>query len=158
VAPAIDGLIGFQLAKDIQPDLILCDINMPKVNGYGVLQKIREEATTANTPFIFLTSESDPKNNGWRHAARMAGATLRERIANIPNWYFERVVFPKERLLFAAPPTAKLEIHQHNQDGTTLSDIIPCKYLLVDEVSHNNRAIELCSSPAWERVGDRQTA
>lgn len=80
------------------------------------------------------------------------------RIANIPNWYFERVVFPKERLLFAAPPTANLEIHQHNPNGTTLSDIIPCKNLLVDEVRHNDRATEFRRSLSWDRVGDRQTA
>lgn len=62
VIGAEDGLVGLKLAKDIHPDLILCDINMPNLNGYGVLQKIRSEATTANTPFIFLTCESDREN------------------------------------------------------------------------------------------------
>lgn len=68
------------------------------------------------------------------------------RIANIPNWYFERVVFPGERLLLAAPPTAKLEIHQDNEDGTTILNIIPCKDLLVDEVGQNNRESGFCRS------------
>lgn len=62
VIGAEDGLVGLQLAKHLHPDLILCDINMPNLNGYDVLQKIREEATTANTPFIFLTCESDLEN------------------------------------------------------------------------------------------------
>lgn len=57
---APDGLCGLQLAKTLQPDLILCDINMPKLNGYGVLKKLREDLNTANIPFIFLTSNADP--------------------------------------------------------------------------------------------------
>ncbi|NEP01481.1 MAG: DUF1830 domain-containing protein [Symploca sp. SIO2E9] len=53
------------------------------------------------------------------------------RIANVPDWHFERVVFPDERLLFEAPSTAKLEIHQLTDSGTTISDIIPCNYLSI---------------------------
>lgn len=71
VIDAEDGLIGLQLAKDIQPHLILCDINMPNLNGYGVLQKIREDAIIKNTPFIFITSESDPQ---YRRKAMKIGA------------------------------------------------------------------------------------
>lgn len=63
VIGAEDGLMGLQLAKDIQPDLILCDINMSKINGYDLFQKIREDARTKKTPFIFLT-ESDEGKKG----------------------------------------------------------------------------------------------
>jgi two-component system, sensor histidine kinase and response regulator len=52
---AEDGEIGVQLAQKELPDLILCDIQMPKMDGYGVLQQIRENKTTAALPFIFLT-------------------------------------------------------------------------------------------------------
>lgn len=62
VIGAEDGLVGLQLAKHIQPDLILCDINIPKISGYGVLHKIREDASLGNTPFIFLASESSLEN------------------------------------------------------------------------------------------------
>ncbi|MGK7901286.1 MAG: response regulator [Hormoscilla sp.] len=62
VIGAEDGWVGLQLAKHLQPDLILCDINMPNINGYGLLHIIRSEATTAKTPFIFMTSRSDPAN------------------------------------------------------------------------------------------------
>ena len=71
VVDAENGLVGLQLAKYLQPDLILCDVNMPKLNGYGVLQKLREDATIAKTPFIFLTSESAAVN---RHQALQLGA------------------------------------------------------------------------------------
>jgi hypothetical protein len=51
------------------------------------------------------------------------------RITNIPNWYFERVVFPGQRLVFEAPPDAHLEIHSGTMASAILSDTIPCNRL-----------------------------
>jgi CheY-like chemotaxis protein len=59
VISAEDGCIGAQLAQELQPDLIICDINMPNLDGYGVLDKIRRNHSTAKIPFIFLTAEAD---------------------------------------------------------------------------------------------------
>ncbi|MFS8868182.1 DUF1830 domain-containing protein [Synechococcus sp. H65.1] len=55
------------------------------------------------------------------------------RITNIENWYFERVVFPGQRLLFEALPGAKLEIHTGMMASSILTDIIPCEKLRVRE-------------------------
>ncbi|MBD2182502.1 DUF1830 domain-containing protein [Planktothrix sp. FACHB-1375] len=55
------------------------------------------------------------------------------RISNIPNWYFERVVFPGQRLLFEAPPDAQLEIHTGKLTSAILSDKIPCTQLQIKE-------------------------
>jgi Domain of unknown function (DUF1830) len=55
------------------------------------------------------------------------------RIADVPNWYFERVVFPGQRLVFEAPMTAHLEIHTGMMATAILSDTIPCDRLLVQE-------------------------
>lgn len=57
------------------------------------------------------------------------------RIANIPNWYFERTVFPGQRLLFTAPLDAELEVHTSKIVSATLSEKIPCSRLQVDERS-----------------------
>lgn len=57
------------------------------------------------------------------------------RIANIPNWYFERVVFPGERLLFHAVPEAELEIHTSRMVTAILADTIPCESLRINEES-----------------------
>lgn len=54
------------------------------------------------------------------------------RISNVPNWYFERVVFPGQRLLFEAVPTALLEIHTGMMASAILSDTIPCERLSVE--------------------------
>jgi Domain of unknown function (DUF1830) len=53
------------------------------------------------------------------------------RITNIPNWYFERVVFPGQRLVFEAMPEALLEIHS-GMMSAILSDTIPCDRLRVE--------------------------
>ncbi len=57
------------------------------------------------------------------------------RITNIPNWYFERVVFPGQRLLFEATTDAQLEIHTGAVASAILSDRIACECLKVEEVT-----------------------
>ena len=55
------------------------------------------------------------------------------RITNIPNWYFERVVFPGQRLVFEAISQALLEIHTGMMASAILSDTIPCTRLGIDQ-------------------------
>lgn len=55
---AEDGETGVQLAKQHIPDLIICDILMPGLDGYGVLTELREVPDTAMIPFIFLTAKT----------------------------------------------------------------------------------------------------
>ncbi len=56
--PAANGRIGLQLAISELPDLVLCDLMLPEIDGYGVLTALREEPFTATIPFIFLTARS----------------------------------------------------------------------------------------------------
>ncbi len=53
---AENGLNGIDLAQKQLPDLVICDIVMPELDGYGVLSTLRQNAVTAMIPFIFLTS------------------------------------------------------------------------------------------------------
>lgn len=55
------------------------------------------------------------------------------RITNVPDWYFERVSFPGQRLVFEALPDALLEIHTGMMGTSTLDDTIPCWQLQVSE-------------------------
>lgn len=59
VTHASNGKIGVNLAQQRQPDLILCDIMMPELDGYGVLHILNKDPETANIPFIFLTAKAD---------------------------------------------------------------------------------------------------
>lgn len=59
---AENGSVGVQLAQENQPDLILCDVMMPELDGYGVLEVLRQDSATASIPFIFLTAGADRSN------------------------------------------------------------------------------------------------
>lgn len=56
---AEDGLMGMELLRHHHPDLIICDITMPNLDGYGFLQALRASAEFAATPFIFMTARAD---------------------------------------------------------------------------------------------------
>ncbi|MSU59825.1 MAG: response regulator transcription factor [Pedosphaera sp.] len=56
---ADNGRVGLKLAQEELPDLILCDIMMPELDGYAVLQALRADKYTATIPFIFLTAKGE---------------------------------------------------------------------------------------------------
>jgi DNA-binding response OmpR family regulator len=62
VLGAESGQVGIHLAKTYHPDLIICDIIMPGMNGYRVLSELRKDPITATIPFIFLTARTASKN------------------------------------------------------------------------------------------------
>lgn len=55
---ASNGLVGIQQAQQQQPDLVICDVVMPKMDGYGVIKTLRQNSKTALIPFIFMTAKS----------------------------------------------------------------------------------------------------
>ena len=59
VTHAPNGKIGVELAQQNHPDLILCDVMMPHLDGYGVLHILNSDPATATIPFIFLTAKTD---------------------------------------------------------------------------------------------------
>src|SRR6187200_1811593 len=59
VLSAPNGKIGVEIAQQQHPDLILCDVMMPELDGYGVLHILNSDPDTANIPFIFLTAKAD---------------------------------------------------------------------------------------------------
>ena len=68
---AENGLRGVDLAKAHGPDLILCDVMMPELDGYGVLQALQSDERAATTPFIFLTAKGEKEDlrNGMNFGA-----------------------------------------------------------------------------------------
>jgi CRP-like cAMP-binding protein/FixJ family two-component response regulator len=59
---ANNGKLGIEAVQQYHPDLILCDIMMPDLDGYGVLHILRKDPSTANIPFIYLTAKNDIKD------------------------------------------------------------------------------------------------
>src|SRR6266550_2829994 len=69
VIEAENGTVGIEKARKELPDLILCDVNMGKMDGYATLSSLRNEATTATIPFILMTGLAD--NAGMRHGMEL---------------------------------------------------------------------------------------
>src|SRR5258706_13878064 len=69
VIEAGNGSIGIEVAQKELPDLILCDVNMEKVDGYSTLSSLRNSASTASIPFILMTALAD--NAGMRHGMEL---------------------------------------------------------------------------------------
>ena len=59
---AENGRKGVELARREKPDLILCDVMMPELDGYGVLQAMQTDAALARIPFIFLTAKGEKED------------------------------------------------------------------------------------------------
>ena len=60
VIEAMDGQEGLELALDQVPDVVLLDISMPVLDGFGLAAALRADERTRDLPFIFVTEEADP--------------------------------------------------------------------------------------------------
>ncbi len=69
VLEAANGVAGVELARKDSPDLILCDVNMSKMDGYLTLSVLRSEPSTAAIPFILMTGQAD--HAGLRHGMEL---------------------------------------------------------------------------------------
>lgn len=59
VVSAENGRAGLEAVHRENPDLVLCDVMMPELDGYGVLQALRQDRETAAVPFVFLTAKGE---------------------------------------------------------------------------------------------------
>jgi DNA-binding response OmpR family regulator len=53
---APNGAVGLEMARQEKPDLIICDVMMPELDGYSLIEQLRQDEATAMIPFIFLTA------------------------------------------------------------------------------------------------------
>ena len=72
VVEAVDGEHGLEVLSAHRPDVIITDINMPNLDGFGFIEGVRRDARHGATPILVLTTESDPDK---KQRARQAGAT-----------------------------------------------------------------------------------
>jgi two-component system chemotaxis response regulator CheY len=72
VLQAEDGLKGLDVLKEKTADVIITDINMPRLDGFGFIEHVRRDATHRAVPILVLTTESDAEK---KSRARNAGAT-----------------------------------------------------------------------------------
>ncbi len=62
VVTAKDGIEGLELTNQYMPDLIICDIEMPRMNGMEMLKRIQNDSSTSSIPFIFLTAKVEMRD------------------------------------------------------------------------------------------------
>ncbi|OFZ01213.1 MAG: hypothetical protein A3K10_05880 [Bacteroidetes bacterium RIFCSPLOWO2_12_FULL_31_6] len=62
VVVAPNGSSAILLAKEKLPNIILCDIKMPKFNGYKILLNLKNDSITSSIPFIFITAKAEKKD------------------------------------------------------------------------------------------------
>lgn len=72
VIQAEDGMHGLEVLQAEQPDVIVTDINMPRLDGFGFIEGVRRDAKHRAVPILVLTTESDSEK---KDRARRAGAT-----------------------------------------------------------------------------------
>lgn len=72
VVQAVDGVEGLEVLERETPDIIVTDINMPRMNGFGFIESVRRGGRHRATPILVLTTETDAEKRG---RARQAGAT-----------------------------------------------------------------------------------
>ncbi len=72
VVQANDGILGLQALDNVRPDVIVTDINMPNLDGFGLIERVRRDQRFRTIPILVLTTESDAEK---KNRARQAGAT-----------------------------------------------------------------------------------
>ncbi len=72
VIQAVDGMDGLAVLEGENPDIIVTDINMPRMDGFGFIEHVRKDGRHRATPILVLTTESDAEK---KLRARKAGAT-----------------------------------------------------------------------------------
>lgn len=72
VVQACDGRHGLEMLATVEPDVILTDINMPNLDGFGFIEEVRQQDRHQTTPILVLTTESEADK---KDRARLAGAT-----------------------------------------------------------------------------------
>ncbi len=130
---AENGLVGVEKAQEHLPDLIICDVVMPQLDGYGVLSSLRQNRGTALIPFIFLTAKSttDEIRQGMKLGAddyltkpttaeELLGAiaTRLEKQAAIREWYTAE----SQKLIAPASPNKSQQATAPSADTSLSAD------------------------------------
>jgi CRP-like cAMP-binding protein/CheY-like chemotaxis protein len=116
VITASNGKLGVNLAKKHLPDIIICDIMMPELNGYGVLQILSKEIVTKHIPFIFLSAKTERKD-------------IRKGMDLGADDYITKPFDESELFSAIESRLAKLAIINENSKSTEINEVEDCSDL-----------------------------
>ncbi len=152
VSGAEDGIDGIEKANEVMPDLIVCDIMMPNLDGYGTLLRMRENPKTRLIPFIFLTAKSQIED--LRKGMELGADDYLTKPVSPPSLFnsisrrlekrahqIEEAERKKEELSLELAISIPSEIEESIQRIVSLGNIMALKYSNLDR-----QALEICDS------------
>ena len=120
----INGQAGYEGVKEDQPDLVICDVMLPDMNGFDIVSRLKQDAATAHIPIIMLTSLADEK-----HQIKAYRAGADDYMTKPCNWCLliaRTIQLIKWRLEANQTPTSP-----NNDQTTTLPSDQPAKQSLI---------------------------
>ncbi len=152
VSGAEDGIEGIEKANEVLPDLIVCDIMMPNLDGYGTLLRMRENPKTRLIPFIFLTAKSQIED--LRKGMELGADDYLTKPVSPPSLFnsiarrlekrahqIEEAERKKEELSLELAISIPAEIEDSIQRIVSLGNIMAMKYSKAD-----SQALDICNS------------
>ncbi|GBF78833.1 response regulator [Aphanothece sacrum] len=132
---AEDGRIGIELAQIHLPELIICDILMPELDGYDVLNNLQQDPKTAAIPFIFLTVSSN--NEDLRHGMELgADDYLNKPVTSDQLRAAITSRLRKQQVLLQRYSTISESSENLEQQLRQLQDLLTAKDTLLEHLSH----------------------
>tara|TARA_Y100001968_G_scaffold326267_1_gene369003 strand:- start:303 stop:1031 length:729 start_codon:yes stop_codon:yes gene_type:complete len=124
VTTAIDGEEGWEKAQEMNPDVIISDVMMPRCDGYGLLKRIRDDERLGGTPVIFLTAKGMTIDRTQGYQAGVDDYIPKpfdpdELVARVRN-----VVKRQERLLAEAARFADIDVSQMARQITEIRSML----------------------------------
>jgi len=111
---AEDNMTCLDIARSIRPDLIICDLDFPKINGYKILHTLRKDLETAKIPFIFISASDTPS---YRDYAMQLGAT---------DYLIKPINFPKLLKAIAVQfPYLRKKLLSHIIPSSSATPVMP---------------------------------
>lgn len=162
VLGAENGILGVQLAREVIPDLILCDVMMPELDGHGVIQILRGNPTTAMIPFIFLTARADKLD--FRQGMDLGAddyltkpCTADELLRAVATRLQKQAVLTQTYVTALREAEERLNHLLHHDRLTGLSNQLSLRERLTEILSQPNRAeqdlpILLLQLNRWNRI------
>lgn len=141
---AANGYIGVQLAQQQVPDLILCDVTMPQLDGYQVLTSLRQHAETAAIPFIFLTARGSRED--FRQGMELGAddflakpCTADELLAAIASRFDKQAAVESQSQRQLDALRSSIALSLPHELRTPLNGILGLTEVLMDDFQHIDR-------------------
>lgn len=145
VVGAENGNLGVQKALQYLPDMILCDVTMPGLNGYEVLAALRRHMATATIPFIFLTARSDKED--FRQGMELGAddyltkpCTPSELLSAITSRFEKQAVLLNQSQKQLDSLRSSIALSLPHELRTPLNGILGLAEILIEDYNHIERS------------------